>query len=226
MKISNVWLMPALCLFVAVTASLSAFAEGRASKENAIAASRNIVVVSAEDNVQSNYYDDVLLSENTGISQDSISEVYNRVIEDNLKRAAKDYIINIADDAPEWKDIVGKIRLDKGENGSVSSLSEISPNELAEALSKSEARYLLVIDSHYLDYREKPMPMMYHYVNFSLYDAGGRKISSNQTYFPAYEPQNRQKMKKSSLKGTQKVMEQLEKTLQKLPQDDRLFSQK
>lgn len=200
------------CLILLMTTILTAYADGKGAK-NESSVSNSIVVTGVRDNVQSNYFDNVLLSENTDICADSVCYFYNQIIEDNLNDLSRQYIFKDVDDNPEWKNIIDKIRLDKIDKGSVSDLSGLNQNEFSNALMRAGARCMLVIDSHYLDYREKPMPMMYHYVNYSLYDRNGKKIGSGQTYFPAYEPQTKKELAKSSRKSTKKMLAQIDKTL-------------
>lgn len=48
------------------------------------------VLVVGLDNVNSNYFPESMITEETGIPEDSIGETYNRIITDNIIQANKD----------------------------------------------------------------------------------------------------------------------------------------
>ena len=120
-----------------------------------------------------------------------------------------DYALN----SSLWQPIVSNIVL-KGEGENLrADLSAISRADLKNAMQDAGARYLLVIDAQYLRYTEKPMPMMYHFVNYSLYDSNEQKLTSGQNYFPAYQPQRKAELEKASMKSVRKIAEQLSKVI-------------
>lgn len=185
--------------------------------EDNVAVNSRVLVIRALDNVKSNYYDDYLLAENTDIAQDSVNQVYNGVVEHNLQKAGTGlHFVNMDDHALNsslWQPIVSNIVL-KGEGENLrADLSAISRADLKNAMQDAGARYLLVIDAQYLRYTEKPMPMMYHFVNYSLYDSNEQKLTSGQNYFPAYQPQRKAELEKASMKSVRKIAEQLSKVI-------------
>lgn len=185
--------------------------------EDNVAVNSRVLVIRALDNVKSNYYDDYLLAENTDIAQDSVNQVYNGVVEHNLQKAGTGlHFVNMDDHAlnsSQWQPILDNIVL-KGEGENLrADLSAISRADLKKAMQDAGARYLLVIDAQYLRYTEKPMPMMYHFVNYSLYDSNEQKLTSGQNYFSAYQPQRKAELEKASMKSVRKIAEQLSKVI-------------
>ena len=165
--------------------------------EDNVAVNSRVLVIRALDNVKSNYYDDYLLA--------------------NLQKAGTGlHFVNMDDHALNsslWQPIVSNIVL-KGEGENLrADLSAISRADLKNAMQDAGARYLLVIDAQYLRYTEKPMPMMYHFVNYSLYDSNEQKLTSGQNYFPAYQPQRKAELEKASMKSVRKIAEQLSKVI-------------
>lgn len=208
-------------LFTMMLIPMMAYAgsDGPAPKthEDNVAVNSRVLVIRALDNVKSNYYDDYLLAENTDIAQDSVNQVYNGVVEHNLQKAGTGlHFVNMDDHALNsslWQPIVSNIVL-KGEGENLrADLSAISRADLKKAMQDAGARYLLVIDAQYLRYTEKPMPMMYHFVNYSLYDSNEQKLTSGQNYFPAYQPQRKAELEKASMKSVRKIAEQLSKVI-------------
>lgn len=177
------------------------------------ATSRKVIVVGLNDNVRSNYFNHALLAEDTGIAEDSICYVYNKVIEQNLRRLGGGISFECWTanqlNGQLWRPLISSMAV-QGEGPNVTSdLSHIDKSMLKAAMQQEGARYLLVIDAHYLDYREKPMPMLYHYVNYSCYDSDERKVATGQSYFPAYEPQGEKEMTRSSMKLTRKIVDRI-----------------
>lgn len=185
--------------------------------EDNIAVNSRVLVIRALDNVKSNYYDDYLLAENTDVAQDSVDQVYNGVVEHNLQKAGTGlHFVNMDDHALNgslWQPIVSNIVLTgEGENLRAD-LSAINKADLKKAMQAAGAQYLLVIDAQYLRYTEKPMPMMYHFVNYSLYDSNEQKLTSGQNYFSAYQPQRKAELAKASMKTVKKIAEQVSKVI-------------
>ena len=185
--------------------------------EDNVAVNSRVLVIRALDNVKSNYYDDYLLAENTDIAQDSVNQVYNGVVEHNLQKAGTGlHFVNMDDHAlnsSQWQPILDNIVL-KGEGENLrADLSAVSRTDLKKAMQDAGAQYLLVIDAQYLRYSEKPMPMMYHFVNYSLYDSNEKKLTSGQNYFSAYQPQRKAELEKASMKPVRKIAEQVSKAI-------------
>lgn len=185
--------------------------------EDNIAVNSRVLVIRALDNVKSNYYDDYLLAENTDVAQDSVNQVYNGVVEHNLQKAGTGlHFVNMDDhmlNGSLWQPIVSNIVLTGEDENLRADLSAINKADLKKAMQAAGAQYLLVIDAQYLRYTEKPMPMMYHFVNYSLYDSDEQKLTSGQNYFSAYQPQRKAELAKASMKTVKKIAEQVSKAI-------------
>lgn len=195
---------------------LHAMATNEESKNNEAPDRNKVVVIGLDDNVKSNYYTPLLLSEKTDISADSVCCTYNKIVEQNFARSGKGVNFVCVDNGmqtPLWKAVADRIQVEGTDQHVTSSLSGVSAEEYRRAMQNERANYLLVIDGHFLDYREKPMQMMYHYINYSLYDINEKKISSGQCYFPAYEPQSKNQLASSSMKSIRKVANDLYKLI-------------
>ena len=208
-----------MTVMMLIPVAVRAGSENTAPKthEDNIAVNSRVLVIRALDNVKSNYYDDYLLAENTDVAQDSVNQVYNGVVEHNLQKAGTGlHFVNMDDhmlNGSLWQPIVSNIVLTgEGENLRAD-LSAISKADLKKAMQAAGAQYLLVIDAQYLRYTEKPMPMMYHFVNYSLYDSDEQKLTSGQNYFSAYQPQRKAELAKASMKTVKKIAEQVSKVI-------------
>lgn len=191
--------------------------EGNAS--NSVKPHR-ILVIGMQDNVKSNYFVTDMLAENTHIQEDSVCYIYNKVIEDNLAQMAQKtkspytfvYGKDVQDNNQELLDDIQTIG--EAENQS-SDLAFVNSNKLKGMLEQAGADYLLLLDSHYLKYQEEPFKTIFHYVNYSLYDANKKKLGQGSNYFTSINPQTEQQMIKSSKKSTAKMLEDLESKLKK-----------
>ena len=179
-----------------------------------------VLVIRAVDNVKSNYYTPNLLAENTDIPEDSINQIYNEILEKNLSQTVTGLhfvgIDNRQMNTSLWQPIIKDIQL-KGEGENIrADLSLVNKGKLMNVMKQEGSRYLLVIDAQYLRYSEKPMPMMYHFVNYSLYDINENKLCDGQSYFPAYEPQTSEELAKSSKKTMKKIASKINKVISNL----------
>lgn len=94
-----------------------------------------------------------------------------------------------------------------------SDLASVNDEQLKSLLDKAGAAYLLVLDAHYLRYQELPFKTIFHYVNYSLYDANKNRLAQGSNYFTSINPQNENQMLKSSRKSTAKIVDMVEDTL-------------
>lgn len=193
--------------------------EGNATSSNSVKPHR-ILVIGMLDNVKSNYFVTDMLAENTHIQEDSVCYIYNKVIEDNLAQMAQKtkspytfvYGKDVQDNNQELLDDIQTTG--EAENQS-SDLAFVNSNKLKGMLEQAGADYLLLLDSHYLKYQEEPFKTIFHYVNYSLYDANKKKLGQGSNYFTSINPQTEQQMIKSSKKSTAKMLEDLESKLKK-----------
>lgn len=193
--------------------------EGNATSNNSVKPHR-ILVMGMQDNVKSNYFVTDMLAENTHIQEDSVCYIYNKVIEDNLAQMAQKtkspYTFVYGKDVQENNQELLEDIQTTGEGENLSSdLAFVNSNKLKGMLEQAGADYLLLLDSHYLKYQEEPFKTIFHYVNYSLYDANKKKLGQGSNYFTSINPQTEQQMIKSSKKSTAKMLEDLESKLKK-----------
>ena len=178
-----------------------------------------MLVIRALDNVKSNYYDHYLLAENTGIATDSVNYIYNEVVEQNLQSSGTglnfigmdEHKLNMKTLTP----ILEQIKLKGNGENLRADLSSVNKDDLKRAMQNVGASYLLVIDAQYLRYSEQPMPMMYHFVNYTLYDSNEKQLTSGQNYFSAYQPQSKRDLTKSSMKTIRKIADEVSKVIKR-----------
>ncbi len=219
MKVFNVRLY-VLALATMLCASVLAGTpetEGNAVNEEVKA--HRVLVLSAMDNVTSNYFVTDMLAENTNIKEDSVCYIYNKVIEDNLSAIAKKakspyYFVDGNQQAKAGKLLENVRTVGENENKS-SDLAFVNAGELKNLLADAGADYLLLLDAHYLKYQEQPFKTIFHYVNYSLYDANKKKLAHGSNYFTSINPQTEDQMLKSSKKSTAKMLDLVEQTLDK-----------
>lgn len=176
-----------------------------------------IVVVGLNDNVSSNHFLLSDLAEATNCNADSISQIYNKVIIDNLSRNALKSGLGLyapaANLQPLWNNILKNAVLGGEYEESTSDFSRIDVNQFRKVMEDEKASYLLVLDCHYLKYQERPLLTLFHFVNYSLYDVNEKKVASGQCYFTSFAPQNAKEMEKSSEKVSKKILASLSKQL-------------
>ena len=186
---------------------------------NAEVKSHRVLVMGIQDNVTSNYFVKDMLAENTDIKEDSVCYIYNKVIEDNLSAMAKKAksewaFVTDKDNDNEWQKLLENVRtVGEAENRS-SDLAFVNKDNLQELLADAGASYLLLLDSHYLKYQEVPFKTVFHYVNYSLYDANKQKLAQGSNYFTSINPQTEGQMIKSSRKSAAKMVDAVENILQ------------
>lgn len=178
--------------------------------------SHRVLVIGMDNNVVSNYFTMDMLADGTGIAEDSVCAAYNDVIKSSLTATArkeKSPFSFVAGGQNAWDDMTRYVRIDGEDDNTVADLSTVSTDKLKTLLDEAGAAYLLVLDAHYMRYQEKPFKTLFHYVNYSLYDAGKNKLAHGSNYFTSINPQNRAQMAKSSRKSAEKIVEMVEKTL-------------
>lgn len=180
--------------------------------------SHRVLVVRMDDNIISNYFTKDMLAEGTDISEDSICAIYNKVIENGLavtaNKTKSEYNFITGDGAQNgWVAMTKLARIEGEDDKATADLSTVNTAELRKLMDNAGASYLLVLDAHYMKYQEKPFKTLFHYVNYSLYDADKNKLGHGSNYFTSINPQNTAQMIKSSRKSTEKIVAMVEDTL-------------
>ncbi len=191
-----------------------ALAGGKGSNATETAPMPKILVVAPANNVNSDYYVTDMLTEGTGINRDSVSYVYNNVIANVMQQVAnKENIIVLNGCCNAKSSLLKDIDIcGKGEDAMVD-MSKVDKAELQQEMQRVGASYLLILDQHFLKYQEQPFRTMFHFINYSFYDANEKKLGDGKSYFTSFNPQNAKDMTKSSLKSTKKIMADISKLI-------------
>ncbi len=194
-------------------------AEENEENEATSAVARRVLVVGMDDNVRSNYYDLVTLSEDSKMNQDSISAIYNNAIETNMRTASqkeKNGLTVIPCVLKnDWKTLLRQVTIKGEDEKAVSDWSNVKDESLKSLMAQANAGYLLVLDTHYLKYQEKPFRTLFHFVNYSLYNSDKTKLTQGSYYFTSFNPQNEKDLIKSSRKSSQKILSDIAKFIEK-----------
>lgn len=217
-RMKKVGLMSLLMMFSVMNSLMAGTPEKTESNESNSAKLHRVLVVSVKDNVKSNYFDVDILSEDSRIAADSICYIYNKVIEQNLVAAAKkdksDFMfVNGQGMNGACLNLSKKMQIIGEEDKLASDLAMVKNEELKALLDQAGAAYLLVLDAHYLRYQELPFKTIFHYVNYSLYDAEKNRLAQGSNYFTSINPQTEHEMLKSSRKSSAKILSLVEDTL-------------
>ena len=195
--------------------SLSANAEDYVN-ENSNVSTKKVLVIGL-DNVNSNYFPQSMITEETGIPTDSISYTYNKIITNNIIQSNKDkdYTFVSPVVSSEINEIIDDIQLKGEEEERYIDLSSIDNNEYHRLIDASNADYVLFLNQHYLKWQEKPLRTLFHYVSYSLYDKNQKEITKGNNYFTCMNLEKADKLSKASRKSSSKIASTVIKSIKK-----------
>lgn len=195
--------------------SLSANAEDYVN-ENSNVSTKKVLVIGL-DNVNSNYFPQSMITEETGIPTDSISYTYNKIITNNIIQANKDkgYTFVSPVVSSEINEIIDDIQLKGEEEERYIDLSSIDNNEYHRLIDASNADYVLFLNQHYLKWQEKPLRTLFHFVSYSLYDKNQKEITKGNNYFTCMNLEKADKLSKTSRKSSSKIASTVIKSIKK-----------
>ena len=178
--------------------SLSANAEDYVN-ENSNVSTKKVLVIGL-DNVNSNYFPQSMITEETGIPTDSISYTYNKIITNNIIQSNKDkdYTFVSPVVSSEINEIIDDIQLKGEEEERYIDLSSIDNNEYHRLIDASNADYVLFLNQHYLKWQEKPLRTLFHFVSYSLYDKNQKEITKGNNYFTCMNLEKADTLSKAS----------------------------
>ena len=195
--------------------SLSANAEDYVN-ENSNVSTKKVLVIGL-DNVNSNYFPQSMITEETGIPTDSISYTYNKIITNNIIQSNKDkdytFVSSVA--SSEINEIIDDIQLKGEEEERYIDLSSIDNNEYHRLIDASNADYVLFLNQHYLKWQEKPLRTLFHFVSYSLYDKNQKEITKGNNYFTCMNLEKADKLSKASRKSSSKIASTVIKSIKK-----------
>lgn len=195
--------------------SLSANAEDYVN-ENSNVSTKKVLVIGL-DNVNSNYFPQSMITEETGIPTDSISYTYNKIITNNIIQSNKDkdYTFVSPVVSSEINEIIDDIQLKGEEEERYIDLSSIDNNEYHRLIDVSNADYVLFLNQHYLKWQEKPLRTLFHFVSYSLYDKNQKEITKGNNYFTCMNLEKADKLSKASRKSSSKIASTVIKSIKK-----------
>jgi hypothetical protein len=174
-----------------------------------------ILIMGVRDNVKSNFYDEDVISKETGIKIDSIDNKFNSIIANNIAGALPNSSCKFItpSDGTLPADITEKIEVEGDGENCISHMDKLSETELKKTLGDAKADYLLVLNQHYLKRQEKPMRTVFHIVSYTLYDQNKKEVLTGHQYFTSMKLESSDKMKQMSRKSTSKIASSVAKVL-------------
>ena len=177
-----------------------------------------VLVIGLPNNVNSNYFPNSMITEETGIPTDSIDYTYNQIIAKNIITSNKDkrYQFIPFEKVSEIGDWVSEIKLqgDEEEEKYVD-LSQIDDSSYERLLEKTDTDYILFLNQHYLKWQEKPLRTLFHITSYSLYDKDQKEVARGNNYFTSMNLESKDKLSKDSRKSSSKIASSIIKSLAK-----------
>ncbi len=187
--------------------------KGASGKNNAVVK----VLVVGLDNVNSNYFPESMITEETGIPEDSIGETYNRIITDNIILANKDKGVAFisSENISDADQLLGNVVV-KGENEeSYADVEHIDHKNYQQLMDEAQADYVLFLNQHYLKWQEKPLRTLFHFVSYSLYDKNQQEVTKGNNYFTCMNLEKADRLTKASRKSSSKIASAIVKSIDK-----------
>lgn len=193
----------------------SADEEGIAGNANRNAV--KVLVIALPDNVDSNYFPNSMITEETGIPADSIDYTYNQVIVKNIIAANKDkkYQFITPQKAALINKLLDEVKLQGEEEEKYADLSQVDGNSYEQLIKDTDSDYVLFLNQHYLKWQEKPLRTLFHITSYSLYDKDQKEITRGNNYFTSMNLEDKDKLSKDSRKSSSKIASNIVKSLSK-----------
>jgi len=188
------------CLFVTILQA--------GGKENSSIPEKQVLMFGLADNVKSNYFPKVMITEETGIRADMIDKEYNAIIMENIMASANgacNFIPTSADTHAHLHKWCGLIKVNGDGDESYSDVSSVPIDEYRNALDMEGAEYLLVLNQHYLKWQDKPMRTLFHIVSYTLFDKDKNEVYRGNGYFTCMNLEHPDKLRKISGKTSSRI---------------------
>lgn len=187
------------------------------NKENKTKDMQVKVLVVGLDNVDSNYFPAPMITEETGIPQDSIGDTYNRIITNNIIQANKDkkYTFVSSENLPDVNTLVTEVKVNGENEDTYADLSNVNKEEFSKILNEADADYVLFLNKHYLKWQDTPLRTLFHFVSYSLYDRNQHEVTKGNNYFTCMNLEKGAKLSKASRKSSSKIASEVIKSINK-----------
>lgn len=197
-----------LCRFVLLTTLSCVFviAAQAEEKDKSALPEKQVLMLGLTDNVRSNYFPKIMITEETGIMEDVIDKEYNAIIMDNIVASAHGAckFIPVSVDTPvcQWANM---ITVNGEGDESFSDVSSVPDDEYRNTLNTVGADYLLVLNQHYLKWQETPMRTLFHIVSYTLFDKDKNEVYRGNGYFTCMNLERPDKLRKISSKTSSRI---------------------
>ena len=170
-------------------------------------AQTKILVMGVKHNVSSNYYPNIMISEETGIPTDSIDATYNNAIANNIIENfhSKHYEFIVSDDESMEARVVNSIKVTGEKEKMYVDLSNLDVDSYQKLLDETGADYMLFISQHYLRWQETPMRTLFHFISYSLVDKDCNKVYDGTKNFSSMNLLTVDQLCKMSKKSSIKI---------------------
>lgn len=199
-------------------ASITAVQADEAGKEVAKESSPTVkVLVVGLDHVSSNYFPESMITEETGIPEDSIGETYNRIITDNIIQAnrSKEFTFISSENFSNTAELLGEVKMSGENEESYADVEQIDHKNYKQLMDEANADYVLFLNQHYLKWQEKPLRTLFHFVSYSLYDKNQQEVTKGNNYFTCMNLEKADKLSKASRKSSSKIASTIIKSIDK-----------
>lgn len=175
------------------------------------------VLVVGLDNVNSNYFPESMITEETGIPEDSIGETYNRIITDNIIQANKDKGVAFisSENVSDADQLLGNVVVNGENEESYADVEQIDHKNYQQLMDEAQADYVLFLNQHYLKWQEKPLRTLFHFVSYSLYDKNQQEVTKGNNYFTCMNLEKADRLTKASRKSSSKIASAIVKSIDK-----------
>lgn len=195
-----------LILLATLSCILVTASQARERGNNNITSGKHILMLGLTDNVRSNFFSKLMITEEMGVNEDMIDKEYNSIIMENIMTSAngtcKFIPVCAETSAPEW---ISMIRVEGEADKCYSDVSMVPSDDYRNVLDMAGAEYLLVLNQHYLKLQEKPMLTLFHIVSYTLFDKDQNEVYRGSGYFTSINPERPDKLKKISVKTSSRI---------------------
>ena len=168
---------------------------------------KHVLMLGLNDNVKSNYFSKLTITEETGVKDGMIDREYNAIIMENIMASANSSCIFTPVSAEEasvnkW---MGLIKVNGEGDECYSDVSLVPNDEYRNVLDVAGAEYLLVLNQHYLKWQDKPMITLFHIVSYTLFDKEKNEVYRGNSYFTSMNIEKSDKLRKISGKTSSRI---------------------
>lgn len=158
-----------------------------------------------------------MITEETGIPEDSIGDTYNRIITDNIIQTnkSKEFTFISSENFSDTEQLLGEVKMSGENEESYADVEQIDHKNYKQLMDEAHADYVLFLNQHYLKWQEKPLRTLFHFVSYSLYDKNQQEVTKGNNYFTCMNLEKADKLSKASRKSSSKIASTIIKSIDK-----------